>query len=218
MLRKKKSLVGTHEAHEIQAVVVRSGHNNRMQHHVLDLTWCHEVDLWELMMKCQYKDQKRHVFLFHIMLHVNVLHLTILLIWLGLKISEQTVSTRRITFKCPPNPLDRAEPPERTRADSDDDSAVISAYNRDPGRVSEICNVEKGASSGTRMPDMSDSASLAIETNTKIRKSESTMDENDVEPSQKDVDNLLVKISFSSNEETTHNTFAAILMQRQPSM
>ena len=53
------------------------------------------------------------------------------------------MSTRRITFKCPPNPLDRAEPPERTRADNDDDSAVISAYNRDPGRVSEICKVEK---------------------------------------------------------------------------
>ena len=45
MLGKKKSLVGTHVAHEIQAVVVLSGHNNLMQHHVWDLTWCHQVDL-----------------------------------------------------------------------------------------------------------------------------------------------------------------------------
>ena len=45
MLRKKKSLIGTHEAHEIQDVVVLSGHNNLMQNHVWDLTWCHQVDL-----------------------------------------------------------------------------------------------------------------------------------------------------------------------------
>ena len=41
----EKSLVGTHEAHEIPAVVVLSGHNNLMQRHVWDLTWCHQVDL-----------------------------------------------------------------------------------------------------------------------------------------------------------------------------
>ena len=36
MLGKKKSLVGTHEAHEIQAVAVLSGRINQMQHHVWD--------------------------------------------------------------------------------------------------------------------------------------------------------------------------------------
>ena len=41
---KKKSLVGTHEAREIQAVAVLSAHINLMQHHAWDLTWCHQVD------------------------------------------------------------------------------------------------------------------------------------------------------------------------------
>ena len=36
----------------------------------------------------------------------------------------QTVSTRRITFERPPNPLDRAEPPKRTTADDDEDSVI----------------------------------------------------------------------------------------------
>ena len=36
MLGKKKSLVGTHEAHEIQAVAVLSGRINLMQYHVWD--------------------------------------------------------------------------------------------------------------------------------------------------------------------------------------
>ena len=45
MLGKKKALVGTNEAHEIQVVVVLSGHNNLMQHHAWGLTWCHQVDL-----------------------------------------------------------------------------------------------------------------------------------------------------------------------------
>ena len=45
MLGKRKSLAGTHEAREIQAVVALSGYNNLMQHHVWELTWCHQVDL-----------------------------------------------------------------------------------------------------------------------------------------------------------------------------
>ena len=44
MLGEKKSLIETHEAHEIQAMVVRSGFNNLVQHHVSDLTWFHQVD------------------------------------------------------------------------------------------------------------------------------------------------------------------------------
>ena len=49
ILGKRKPLFGTHGADEIQAVVVRCGHNNLVQHHVLDLTWFHPV-----IMKCQY--------------------------------------------------------------------------------------------------------------------------------------------------------------------
>ena len=68
---KRKSLVGAHEAHDIHAVAVRSGHNNLMEHHVLDLTWCHQVDLLRLMMKCQCKNPKRHMFLSHILQRVE---------------------------------------------------------------------------------------------------------------------------------------------------
>ena len=39
--------------------------------------------------------------------------------------SVQTMSTRRISFKRPPNPLDREEPPKRTRGYDDDHSALI---------------------------------------------------------------------------------------------
>ena len=46
--------------------------------------------------------------------------------------SVQTMFTRRITFKRPPNPLDRAEPLKRTRGDDDDgNSALLSAYPHD---------------------------------------------------------------------------------------
>ena len=41
--------------------------------------------------------------------------------------SVQTTSMRRILFKRPPNPLDRVEPPKRTRSDGDDHSALLSA-------------------------------------------------------------------------------------------
>ena len=78
----------------------------------------------------------------------------------------QTVSTRRIVFERPPNPLDRAEPPKRTTSDDDEDSTLLSAYHHDLERVSEILKLKDGKSvfSGTRMPDMSDSARHAIKT------------------------------------------------------
>ena len=38
---------------------------------------------------------------------------------------------RRILFKRPPHPLDRVEPPKRTRGDDDDHSALLSAYLHD---------------------------------------------------------------------------------------
>ena len=74
----------------------------------------------------------------------------------------QTTPARRLLFKRPPNPLDRVEPPKRTRSDEDDHSACLSAYHHDLEKVSE--NLKNGNSvfSGTRTPDMLDSAWLAI--------------------------------------------------------
>ena len=39
--------------------------------------------------------------------------------------TAQTMSTRRITFKRPPNPLDSAEPPKRTKANDDEDFVLL---------------------------------------------------------------------------------------------
>ena len=61
----------------------------------------------------------------------------------------------------PPNPLDRVEPPKRTRGEKDDHSA-FSAYYHDLEKVSENVKDGKGVFSGTGMPDMLDSAWLAI--------------------------------------------------------
>ena len=51
--------------------------------------------------------------------------------------SVQTMSMRRISFKRPPNPSDRVEPPKRTTGDDDHHSALLSAYHHDLERVSE---------------------------------------------------------------------------------
>ena len=51
------------------------------------------------------------------------------------------------------------------------------------------------------MPDMSDSAWLAIKTKAETQKSEPTTEVKSVEPSQKDFDNVLVTVSFSLDEE-----------------
>ena len=110
--------------------------------------------------------------------------------------SAQTGSTRRITLKRHPNPLDRAEPPKRTRGDDDWDSALLCAYRHDLGKVSANLKDVKDVFSGTVMPDMSDSAWLAIKTKTERQKSEPTTEAKSVEPLQKDIDNLLVTVSF----------------------
>ena len=154
-------------------------------------------------MKCQYKNQESHVLPSHILRQVNLLHLTFPVASVEPENSPQTVSTRRITFRPPPNPLDRAEPPERTRADDDDGFALLSVHHHFLEKVSENVNDKKGVSSGTRMPDMLDSAWFAIKT--KTPKSEPTSDENSVEASHKDVSNLLVTVSFSLDEETIPN-------------
>ena len=64
-------------------------------------------------------------------------------------------------------------------------------------KVSEHLMDGKGVFSGTGMPDMSDSAWLAIRTKTETQKSEPTTWAKSVEPLQKDVDNLLVTVRFS---------------------
>ena len=128
--------------------------------------------------------------------------------------SSQTVSTRRITFKRPPNPLDRAEPPKRTTPDDDDDSARLSVCHHGVVKVSENLNDENGVFSGTKMHGMLDSAWLAIKTKTQT--SEPTVDVNAVESSQKDVSNLPVAIRFSLNEETIQQICSNPDPERQP--
>ena len=177
MLGKRKSLVGTHEAHEIQAAVV--------------LFWPQQPDATSRLgpdlvpssrpvraddEKCQWENEKRHMFLSRILRQVNRLHLTFLLLQLNWKIQTQTMSTRRITFKRLPNPVDRAEPPKRTRGDDDEVSAHLSACQHDLEKISENMKDSRGVVSGTGMPDMSDSARLAIETKTKTQKSVPTTD------------------------------------------
>ena len=88
--------------------------------------------------------------------------------------SVQTMSMRRIPFKRPPNPLDRVEPPKRTRGDDDDHSALLSAYHHDLGKVSENLKDGKSVFSGTGMPDMSDSAWLAIKIKAETPKGETS--------------------------------------------
>ena len=84
--------------------------------------------------------------------------------------SSQTVPTRRITFKRPPNPVHRDEHPgKRTRADDDHDSALLCVYQHDLGKVSEKLNDDNGVLSEKRMPDMLDSAWLAIKTKSQKR-------------------------------------------------
>ena len=99
--------------------------------------------------------------------------------------------------------MDRDEHPEkRTRADDDDDSALLSVYPHDLERVSENLNDDNGVFSGTGMLDMMDSAWLAIKTPAETSKNETPTESQSAESLQKDVDNLLVKVSFSLDEET----------------
>ena len=100
------------------------------------------------------------------------------------------------------NPLDRVEPPKGTRCDDDDHSALLSAYHHDLEKVSENLKDGKSVFSGTRTPDMLDSAWLPIKIPAGTSKSVTLTEAQSVEPLQKDVDNLLVTVSFSLDEET----------------
>ena len=99
-------------------------------------------------------------------------------------------------FKRPPPALDRVEPPKRTRSDDDDDSSLLSDYHHDLEKRSEILKDGKSVFSGTGMPDMLDSAWLATKSLAGTPKCETSTEARSVEPLQKDVDNLLVTVSF----------------------
>ena len=95
------------------------------------------------------------------------------------------------------------EPPKRTRGDDDHHSALLSAYHHDLEMVSENLKDGKSVFSGTGMPDMLDSAWLAIKILAGTPKGETSTEAQSVEPLQKDVDNWLVTVSFPLDEETT---------------
>ena len=139
MLGKKKSLVGTLEAHEIQAAAVLSGRINLMQHLGPDLMPPSRPMRTDDEMPVQEPETT----------HVSVAHPSasetipsdVPVASVEPENSVQTSPTRRILFKRPPNPLDRVEPPKRTRSDGDDHSAFLTAYHRDLEKVSE--NLER---------------------------------------------------------------------------
>ena len=59
---------------------------------------------------------------------------------------------------------------------------------------------------------------LAIKTKTETQKSEPTIDAKSVEPSRKDVDNLLVTVSFFLRTRNNSTNVQQSPTQRQPSM
>ena len=140
------------------------------------------------MMKCQYKNPKRHIFL---LAHPSVsetIPSDVPVASVEPEDSVQTTSTRHILFKRPPSPLDRVEPPKSSRCDEDDHSALLSAYHHDLEKVSENLKNGKSVFSGTGMPDMLVSARLVIKVPAGTSESETLTEARSVEPLQKDVD------------------------------
>ena len=86
----------------------------------------------------------------------------------------QTTPTRRITFESPSNPLNRVEPPKRTRGDDDVHSALLSAYHHDLEQVSE--NLKAGKMSSVKQGCLTcrTVAWLAIKIKTETQKGETT--------------------------------------------
>ena len=132
--------------------------------------------------------------------------------------SVQTTSMRRILFKRPPSLLERVEPPKSTTGDDDDHSAFLSTHHHDLEKVSEILKDWKSVCSGTGMPDMLDREWLAIKIPAGTSKSETLTEAQAVELLQKDVDNLLVTVSFSLDEETIQQNLQQSRCLKQPSM
>ena len=137
MRGKKKSLVGTHEAQEIPAVTFLSGRINliatsRLGPHLVPPSRPVRTDN-EMSVQ---EHETTHV----PFTHPSASETTpsdVPVTSVEPEDSVQTTSMRRISFKRPPNPLDRMEPPKRTRSDDDGHSALLSAYHHDLERVSE---------------------------------------------------------------------------------
>ena len=77
------------------------------------------------------------MFRLHVLRRVKRVHQDVPVTSVEPEDSVQTTFMRRILFKRPPNPLERLEPPKRTRGDDDDHSALLSAYHHDLEKVSE---------------------------------------------------------------------------------
>ena len=88
-------------------------------------------------MKCKYMNQKRHIPFPHPSASESAPP-DVSVASVQPENSSQTVSTRRITFKRHPNPLDRAETPKHARADDDDDCALLSVYHHDWRRCLKV--------------------------------------------------------------------------------
>ena len=132
--------------------------------------------------------------------------------------SVQTTPTRRLLFKRPPNPLDRVEPPKRTRGDEDDHSACLSPYHHDLEKVSEILKNGKSVFSGTGMPDMLDSAWLAMKVSVETSKNERLTESQSIEPLQREMSTICWSQSVFRWTKRRYNKSAAIPIQGQPSM
>ena len=98
--------------------------------------------------------------------------------------------------------MDRTEPPKRTRGDEDESSALLSAHHHGLEKVSETLKDGNTIYKRTGMLDMSDSAWLVIKIRTDGQKGVATTEVQSVEPLQKDIQNVLVTVSFSLDEET----------------
>ena len=98
--------------------------------------------------------------------------------------------------------MDRTEHPKRTRGDKDESSALLSAHHHGLEKVSGTLKDGNNVFSRTGMLDMSDSAWLVIKIRTDTQKGMATTEVHSVELVQKDIENVLVTVSSSLDEET----------------
>ena len=116
--------------------------------------------------------------------------------------SAQTMSTRRIAFKRPPNQWILQSPRNvpgvtMTRILHFPLLIIMSL-----GRCQKNLKDRKSVFRGTRISDMSDTAWLAIKIKTVTQRRKTTTEAQSVQPLQEDVDNLLLTVSFPLDEET----------------
>ena len=93
-------------------------------------------------------------------------------------------------------------PPKRTTCDKDESSALLSAHHHGLEKLSETLKDGNKIYSRTGMLDMSDSAWLVIKLRTDTQKGMATTEVQSVELVQKDIENVLVTVSSSLDEET----------------